>query len=188
VVIFVFWQKYENEQCQIYSDRFIEAQNLISQERCDEALAVIKDIENRNLKAYSVLSKLLRSAIFVTRDFEKNAEEIQKIYQAILQDRSAPVYIKELAAVLYVNAYLQQFKTIDDDAAKKLVKILETYINKKSKKGISLLARELTGLIAFLTNNMEEARRVFDSLCREDISPDARYRFSLMIQAIQDSE
>lgn len=185
-VFFGLWQKYDLNQREEISSQLFQAQNLKEQGRLEESLAIMKFLGEKHQKSYSILARFSQAALLAEQDFSKNAEEIQKIYQNILKS-SIPIYFKELAVVLYVNAVLQKLgdNPIDDNLKTELLALLHQY--RKSKKGFVLMAQELEGLILFKTGDFKKSRKIFDKISKnKQMPPSMSSRISIMIQAIQD--
>ncbi|MDR1907313.1 MAG: tetratricopeptide repeat protein [Holosporales bacterium] len=184
VVLFPCWQGYDKEQREEISASLVNAQNLMEQGKIEEAVGLMTHIGARYQKTYKFLGKLSQAAILTSSDFSKNSEEIQGIYLSVLNN-SAPEYIKELAAVLYVNAKLQRLSELDDAQGKELRDVLLKH--RVSKNGIALMSKELEGIIAFKTKDYAAARKAFDEISKNENTPQGMHaRISIMIQAIQD--
>lgn len=186
-VVFGLWNRYENGKREEIASHFLQAQGLMLEGRAQEALSHMKVLSEAGSKNYQILAQLSKAALLEKTDFENSVSEIQTLYKGIFE-RSAPAYFKELAAFLYANSVLRQFrlKEMDQKTADDLFALLEKYRG-KNEEGIALLMTELKGLLWFKVGNNTKARGEFDKICKNAKTPPSMYvRASITIQAIQD--
>jgi hypothetical protein len=201
--LFLLWQRYDFSQREEISAQFIKAQELIDQNKAQEAITIMKFIEGRKQKNYAALAKLSRAALLAETDFKAHAKEIALIYKELFES-SIPGYMKELCVVLYANTILQTILAepqADSDSkteagavltpAAREAKLRDLIImldaNVKSDGGFRLMAYELKGVILFKLGEMKQARAEFDKISKDEKAPAGmRSRVSIMIQAIQD--
>lgn len=192
VVVLAFWQRYEKGKREEAAMAMVRAQNLVAQERSEEALGVFRYLSTQNIKTYPEMAQLAQAALLAEQDFDKNAEEILVLYKDLMHKQTG--YTAEIATVLYVQTLLRKSGStpLDPDQAKEALGLLN--LKKKDGKsktleGVALLAKEMEGRIYLQQGDLEKARKAFDAITTtKDVPQQMMLRAQLMIQKIQSTE
>lgn len=186
IVVLNFWYRYDTNKKEEFALQFIKAQSVAENGKIDEAISLMSYLSSKNRRSYSVLAKMYQAGLLAKSDFEGNVEKIKEIYNSVFSDRRAPVYLRDLARILYANALLQEIKSeISPEKAKELLEILSKC--KQTDNGLFLMAKELEGLVYYKIQDYKKARESFDFISKNSNTPEGMYlRVSIMIQAVQD--
>jgi hypothetical protein len=186
IAVFVtLWTKNEESRRKDFAKQFVSAQAAAEDDKLDIAAAIMSFLSSKKLGGYSVLAKMSNAGVLAKKDFKKNSEEIKKIYKSVFEDKKSPVYIKDLAKVLYVNTFLEWLGSaeISEEDANEMLGLLKTC---KGEDGFHLLAKEFEAMVYYKMRKFGEARHACDEISKNrKTSYGLRMRASIMIQAIQ---
>ena len=168
------WEYWREQQAQATGDRFLAALDLANKGEHEQAIAALKEIEANGSGSYPVLAGFrVASEMAATGKIEDAIAE----YDAIARRGGTSDAIKSLArlraaALLVDTANLADLKTRLDDLA-----------------GTGNIwrhnARELLGLAAWRTGDLEAARNYFDEINKDQEAPqDLRQRAQVMLSLI----
>lgn len=163
---------------QVFSDRFVEAQNLVAARQWDEAETALNGLLKGAPEGYIAPIHMERAAVFLGE---------QEPAKAITALESAAATAKDplLADLARLKASYVALASEEDGAA--LQARLEPLI--QGGGGLGLMAREIAGLLALKTRDFKAAREHFEFISLQvDGPPNLRQRAQTMVALIAQQE
>jgi hypothetical protein len=141
-------------------DRFVAALDLAGDQKTDEALAALSEIEKDGTGSYPVLAKL-RTAALQAEKGDKAAAIAS--FQTISKDNAVPVLVRDLAK-LRAAFLLVDTAGYDQVAA-------EAEVLTSDGHALRYSAREVLGLAAYKADNMKQAKDWFTQITNAADAP-----------------
>ncbi|MDR0553133.1 MAG: tetratricopeptide repeat protein [Holosporales bacterium] len=175
------WKKNDIEEREAISIRFVEAQNLIMAGEEQKAMNELSEISTVKKKEYAVLAKLERAAVLAK---SKNSEAIG-VYKSVADDKDVDVVFRDLAYVLYVNAFLDMAEGKKE--AGEVPGMIERLASNDLQKGPwGLIAKEALAFCYIKMQNNKKAHEVLESLVvTEGIPADMLNRCRILMQSVE---
>lgn len=167
---YVYWS---GLQASASGDRFIEAMKLASENKTDEAVAALQQLEKDGYGAYPVLARM-RAA---TLQSEKDPKGAAQAFAAVAADTSVPDAVRDVAR-LRAGWLLIDNGTYDD--VSKQVEVLSDPDNPMRHS-----AREALGLSAYKNGNFKQAKDWFQAIANDRQTPvNVGHRAQIMLDVM----
>jgi hypothetical protein len=165
------WEYWREQQAAAEGDRFVAALKLASENQHDEAIAALNDIATTGSGGYPVLASFRAASELAAT---KKTEEAIKAFDAIAAKPGTPALLQQMArlraALLVVDtADLAQMKSRIGDLA-------------ETGNPWRHSARELLGLTAWRTGDLEAARGYFQSIADDPETPQSMQSRTQLMQ------
>jgi hypothetical protein len=177
---YMLWQNHQHKQNQLLSEKFVGAQNLITQGKISEALGVIKDLSNSSHKSYATLSKFYEAHLMSQKDYKAALE----LYQNIINSSSVEKELRDLAQVFAITLEIDHLGEENQaEAIDPILKKLEPLAG--PDQPWRYLALELIGILAYKKNDFSKATDIFLQLAQDPQVPEGMHsRVQLMTQTL----
>ncbi|WP_029074182.1 tetratricopeptide repeat protein [Kaistia adipata] len=169
------WEYWREQQAAAEGDRFVAALKLASENKHDEAITALNEIATTGGGGYPVLASFRAASELAAT---KKTDEAVKAFDAIAAKPGTPALLQQMArlraALLVVDtADLAQMKSRIGDLA-------------ETGNPWRHSARELLGLTAWRTGDLEAARGYFQSIADDPETPQSmQSRTQLMLDLIR---
>jgi hypothetical protein len=157
---YTFWENRQRQAAEQASLRLYEASRLVSEDRTEEARAILADLAADAPGGTGVLAELRLAALLA----EENAAEGVAAYEAIAQDAETPAVLRDLARL---RAALLQLDAAPDAA----LPVLQSLAQEDG--AFRHTAREQLGLAALDRGDYEAAGTWFDAIAVDPETPGA---------------
>jgi hypothetical protein len=168
-----FWNKHQDNQLKLTSEKFIKAQSLVERGDISAGLGVYDSIIADQSKTYSALAQIAKAAVL----FDKGGEDARKAADQLSKltaDSKADPIMRDFASIAIIrnDIELLNIQSLNDETKAKLkahLAKLETLSTEKSPW--RLMALDLKGIIFFILNDYAKASDVYISIAQTEGCP-----------------
>lgn len=172
------WSTQSAAARQVFSDRFVEAQNLVSTQQWDKAETALNGLLKSAPEGYIAPIHMERAAVFL------GEQDSAKAIQAL---ESAAATAKDPLLADLARLKASYVALASEEAGTALRARLEPLIQRGG--GLGLMAREIAGLLALKTRDLKTAREQFEYISLQvDGPPNLRQRAQTMVALINQQE
>ncbi|GAB4358876.1 MAG: tetratricopeptide repeat protein [Oricola sp.] len=177
VVATAGWRGYEyytRTQANASGDRFLAALKLANENKPDEALAALRELEADGHGAYPVLARMRAATVLQEKG---DAEAAVAAFDEVAADTSAPAAVRDMARIR--AAYI----LVDTGSATDVAERAEQLSSDSNP--LRHAAREALGLAAWKEGRLADARTLFQEIIDDPAAPrNAQQRAAIMLDLI----
>jgi hypothetical protein len=177
VVATAGWRGYEyytQTRANASGDRFLAALNLANENKPDEALAALQDLEGDGYGAYPVLARMRAATVLQEKG---DVEGAVAAFDEVAADTSAPDAVRDMARIR--SAYI----LVDTGSAADVAERAEPL--SADSNPLRHAAREALGLAAWKEDRLADARTLFQQILDDPSAPNnSRQRAAIMLDLI----
>lgn len=178
VAAYSVWSNYEFKKRQQAADKYVAAQQLITQGNLDQAQSVLKELAQESVKAYPSMAQFVLAGTFVQKGGDENLAQAQKLYEKLVTTASEQIW-REFAQYQVFSVRLHKEPQITDELLKQIKDFSE------AQTPLKPLAQELLGMALLKRDNKTEAAEVFIKLAQDKQAPEGlAMRAQLMTQML----
>lgn len=168
------WKWWRDSQASASGDQFLSALNLAREQKPDEALAALAELEKTGYGAYPVLARMRAATVLAVKGDAKAATDA---FDAIAADTNVDTAIRDIAALRAAML------AVDNGAYEDVAKRAEPLTADGNAMRHS--AREALGLAAYKAGKFVEAQGFFQSIADDEAAPrNIAERAELMLSVI----
>jgi hypothetical protein len=168
------WKWWRDSQASASGDQFLSALNLARDQKPDEALAALAELEKSGYGSYPVLARMRAATVLAVKGDVKAATDA---FDAIAADTNVDAAIRDIASLR--AAMLAVDNGTYEDVAKRAEPLTA------DGNAMRHSAREALGLAAFKAEKLTEAQGFFQSIADDEAAPrNIAERAELMLSVI----